>query len=38
VFGGRVRDELPGVETIPLSGDPSRASDDLEALARRLVA
>jgi len=37
VFGGRVRDELPGVETIPLSGDPSRASDDLEALARRLV-
>jgi glycerate kinase len=38
VFGGRVRDELPGVETIPLSGDPSRASDDLEALARRLIA
>jgi glycerate 2-kinase len=38
VFGGRVRDEPPGVETIPLSGDPSRASDDLEALARRLVA
>ena len=38
VFGGRVTDELPGVETIPLSGDPSRARDDLEALARRLVA
>ena len=38
VFGGRVQDELPGVETIPLSGDPSRARDDLEALARRLAA
>jgi glycerate kinase len=38
VFGGRVTDELPGVETIPLSGDPSRARDDLEALALRLVA
>jgi len=38
VFGGRVTDELPGVETIPLSGDPSRARDDLEALARRLAA
>jgi glycerate 2-kinase len=38
VFGGRVTDELPGVETIPLSGDPSRASEDLEALARRLAA
>ncbi len=37
VFGGRVTDELPGVETIPLSGDPSRARDDLEALARRLT-
>jgi glycerate kinase len=38
VFGGRVTDELPGVETIPLSGDPSRASEDLEALARGLAA
>jgi glycerate kinase len=38
VFGGRVEDALPGVETIPLSGDPSRASDDLEALGRRLAA
>ena len=38
VFGGRVVNELPGVETIALSGDPSRASEDLEALARRLVA
>ena len=38
VFGGRVTDELPGVETIPLSGDPSRASEDLEALACRLAA
>jgi glycerate kinase len=38
VFGGRVVKDLPGVETIPLSGDPSLARDDLEALARRLVA
>jgi glycerate 2-kinase len=38
VFGGRVADELPGMETIALSGDPSRATEDLEALARRLVA
>jgi glycerate 2-kinase len=37
VFGGRVTDELTGVETIPLSGDPSRVSEDLEALARRLA-
>ena len=29
--------ELPGAETIALSGDPSRARDDLEALARRLT-
>jgi glycerate kinase len=36
VFGGRVVDELPGVETIPLSGDPSRAREDLQALGRRL--
>jgi glycerate 2-kinase len=37
VFGGRVPDELRGVETISLSGDPLRARDDLEALARRLT-
>jgi len=37
VFGGRVEDELPGVETIALSGDPSRATEDLEVLGRRLV-
>jgi glycerate 2-kinase len=37
VFGGRVTDELPDVETISLSGEPSRASEDLEALARRLT-
>ena len=36
IFGGRVVDELPGVETIPLSGDPSRAREDLQALGRRL--
>jgi len=38
VFGGRVQERLPGAETIALSGDPSRATEDLEALARRLLA
>jgi glycerate kinase len=37
VFGGRVLVELPGVETVALSGDPSRAREDLEALGRRLA-
>jgi glycerate kinase len=38
VFGGLVREPLPGVETVALSGDPSRARQDLVALARRLAA
>jgi len=36
VFGGRVEAELPGAETVALSGDPSRAEADLEELGRRL--
>jgi glycerate 2-kinase len=34
LFGGRVED---GVEALPLSGDPARAEDDLEALGLSLV-
>ena len=30
VFGGRVRAEVPGAETVALSGDPARAEADLE--------
>ena len=37
VFGGIVEVELPGVETIALSGDPLRAREDLVALGRDLV-
>ena len=37
VFGGRVVRPLDGAETVSLSGDPSRAHDDLEELGRRLV-
>jgi glycerate kinase len=37
VFGGLVEGELPGVETIALSGDPARARDDLIELGRDLV-
>jgi hypothetical protein len=37
VFGGRVRAEVPGVETVSLSGDPARAEDDLVCLGRRLA-
>lgn len=37
VFGGRVRTELPGAETVALSGDPGRAAADLEELGRRLA-
>jgi glycerate 2-kinase len=37
VFGGRVLEELPGVETVSLSGDPARAEEDLEELGRGLV-
>jgi glycerate kinase len=36
VFGGRVVVELSGAETAALSGDPSRAADDLVALGERL--
>jgi glycerate 2-kinase len=38
VFGGRVVEPLPGVETVALSGDPARAGDDLIALGLRLGA
>jgi glycerate 2-kinase len=36
VFGGRVAEAPPELETIPLSGDPSRATNDLAALGRLL--
>ena len=38
VFGGRVREQIPGAETIELSGDPRRAEDDLVELGRSLAA
>jgi glycerate kinase len=38
VFGGRVFEELLGVETVALSGERARARDDLEALGRSLAA
>jgi glycerate 2-kinase len=34
VFGGRVVEPVPGVETLALSGDPARAREDLRALGR----
>jgi glycerate 2-kinase len=34
VFGGRVVEAVPGVETVALSGDPARARDDLRRLGR----
>lgn len=37
VFGGRVEQALPGVETHTLSGDPERAADDLVELGERLA-
>ena len=37
VFGGRVVEPFPGVETVPLSGDPARARDDLVALGEDLA-
>jgi glycerate kinase len=37
VFGGRVDAEVPGVETVALSGDPARAELDLEELGRGLA-
>ena len=36
VFGGRVEEPLPSVETVALSGNPARAADDLVELGRRL--
>jgi glycerate kinase len=36
VFGGRVVEPVPDVETIPLSGDPTRAQRDLVELGLRL--
>jgi glycerate 2-kinase len=36
VFGGRIVEPVPGVETIALSGDPSRARVDLIDLGLRL--
>ena len=38
VFGGLVEVEVPGAETVALSGDPGRAELDLEELGRRLAA
>jgi glycerate kinase len=37
VFGGRVAEPLPDVETVALSGDPARAREDLVDLGRRLA-
>jgi glycerate kinase len=34
VFGGRVVEPVPGVETVELSGDPARAAADLRRLGR----
>jgi hypothetical protein len=38
VFGGVVAEELPGVRTVALSGDPRRARADLVELGRFLRA
>jgi glycerate 2-kinase len=37
LFGGRVVEEAPGVETARLSGDPAQAEPDLVDLGRRLA-
>jgi glycerate 2-kinase len=37
VFGGRVEARLAGAETVELSGDPARATDDLAALGEALA-
>ncbi len=36
VFGGIVEQDVPGAETVALSGDPARAREDLIALGREL--
>jgi glycerate kinase len=38
VFGGRVEVQVPGAETVALSGDPARAERDLVDLGRTLAA
>lgn len=38
VFGGRVTEPVPEVETVALSGEPERAAADLEELGARLGA
>lgn len=38
VFGGRVEVQVPGAETVELSGDPARTREDLRALGARLGA
>jgi glycerate kinase len=37
VFGGRVREAVGGAETVSLSGNPSRAREDLVALGSALI-
>jgi glycerate kinase len=37
VFGGIVEQDVPGAETVALSGDPTRARDDLIALGSELA-
>jgi glycerate kinase len=37
VFGGVVAEPLAGLETVALSGDPSRAREDLVELGERLA-
>ncbi len=37
VFGGHVRCDVPGAETVALSGDPGRAAADLVELGRSLA-
>ena len=37
VFGGNIIEPLEGVETVALSGDPSRARDDLLDLGEQLA-
>jgi glycerate 2-kinase len=34
LFGGRIVEPVPGVETVALSGDPARAREDLRRLGR----
>jgi len=38
VFGGRVVEPVPGVETVALSGEPANARDDLRRLGRLCAA